>query len=171
MLAGSLCVDETFRQVDPDIRVEWLADDGDRATAGQTLATVTGSLPNVLTAERTALNFLGLLSGVATATRRFVDAVEGAGDARLKAWDTRKHHAGLRVLEKAAEAPAVRRTTGNLSDWVLLKDNHLTILGIDDAVARARALWPDGWPTSSATRSTRWSPFSTRAPTPCSSTT
>lgn len=143
VIAGRLCVDETFRQVDPTIVCDWSVDDGDRLGVGQVLATVEGPLASVLTAERTALNLLGHLSGVATATRAFVDALEGAGEQRLAVWDTRKTTPGLRSLEKAAvRAGGAANHRGNLSEWVLLKDNHLTLLGIGEAVARARSMWP-----------------------------
>ena len=138
VVAGLACVDETFAQVDPSIECAWTVTDGDRVTAGTDLGTVTGPLASVLTAERTALNFLGHLSGVASRTRRFVDAA-----APLRVWDTRKTLPGLRSLEKAAvRAGGARNHRGNLSDWVMFKDNHLTALGIVDAVARARDQWP-----------------------------
>lgn len=143
VVAGRLCVDETFRQVDPTIACRWLVDDGDRIEAGQQLAAVEGPLASVLTAERTALNLLGHLSGVATATRAFVDALAAAGEERLAVWDTRKTTPGLRSLEKAAvRAGGAANHRGNLSEWVLLKDNHLTLLGIGEAVAKSRAMWP-----------------------------
>lgn len=138
VLAGRACVDETFAQVDGRIACAWGATDGDRLVAGQALATVTGPLASVLTAERTVLNFLGHLSGIATRTRAFVDAA-----APLRVWDTRKTTPGLRALEKAAvRAGGGRNHRGNLSDWVMFKDNHLTALGIDEAVAAARDAWP-----------------------------
>jgi nicotinate-nucleotide pyrophosphorylase (carboxylating) len=103
---------------------------------------VAGRLATILTAERTALNFLGHLSGVASLTARFVDAVADAGG-DLRVWDTRKTTPGLRTLEKAAvRAGGGANHRGNLSDWVLLKDNHLELLGITEAVARARQRWP-----------------------------
>jgi nicotinate-nucleotide pyrophosphorylase (carboxylating) len=103
---------------------------------------VTGPLAPILTAERTALNFLGHLSGVATLTSRYVAAVAAAGGT-LRVWDTRKTTPGLRPLEKAAvRAGGGFNHRGNLSDWVLLKDNHLELFGIGDAVARARVRWP-----------------------------
>ncbi len=143
VLAGRLCVDEVLLQVDPTITVEWRADDGDHIAAGQTLAVIAGPLPGILTAERTALNFLGHLSGVATATSRFVEALAAAGETHLKVWDTRKTTPGLRALEKAAvRAGGAQNHRGNLSEWVLLKDNHLTVLGIDEAVRQTRARWP-----------------------------
>lgn len=138
VIAGTACATEAFRQVDPDVVVDWHVGDGYVVTAGQVLGTVTGPLAPVLTAERTALNFLGHLSGIATLTRSFVDAA-----APLRVWDTRKTTPGLRSLEKAAvRAGGARNHRGNLSDWVMFKDNHLTALGIVDAVARARDTWP-----------------------------
>ncbi|MGH9235204.1 MAG: carboxylating nicotinate-nucleotide diphosphorylase [Acidimicrobiales bacterium] len=142
VLAGRLCADEAIRQVDPTLVVTWSADDGDRVTAGVAVGQVAGRLAPILTAERTALNFLGHLSGVATLTARFVDAVADAGG-DLRVWDTRKTTPGLRTLEKAAvRAGGGVNHRGNLSDWVLLKDNHLELLGIAEAVARARQRWP-----------------------------
>ena len=139
VLAGTRCAAEAFAQVDPSIAVTWSLDDGDTVEAGSVIGTVVGPLASVLTAERTALNFLGHLSGVATATRRFVDAA--AGGARV--WDTRKTTPGLRSLEKAAvRAGGGANHRGNLSDWVLVKDNHLSALGVSGAVAAARDRWP-----------------------------
>ncbi|MCU1453156.1 MAG: nicotinate-nucleotide pyrophosphorylase (carboxylating) [Acidimicrobiales bacterium] len=139
VVAGRACVDETFAQVDPAITCRWHVDDGDRVEPGSVLAIVGGPLASVLTAERTALNFLGHLSGIATLTGAFVQAAGG----RLRVWDTRKTTPGLRALEKAAvRAGGAVNHRGNLSDWVMFKDNHLTVLGIDEAVRRARDVWP-----------------------------
>jgi len=138
VIAGVACVDEAFAQVSSDIVVTWNVTDGDRVEPGQVLGTVVGPLAPVLTGERTALNFLGHLSGIATRTRAFVDAA-----APLRVWDTRKTTPGLRSLEKAAvRAGGARNHRGNLSDWVMFKDNHLTALGIVEAVTRARDTWP-----------------------------
>jgi nicotinate-nucleotide pyrophosphorylase (carboxylating) len=138
VLAGRLCAAETFAAVDPAIAAAWHADDGDALTAGASLATITGPLPSILTAERTALNFLGHLSGIATLTHRFVDAAAPA-----KVWDTRKTTPGLRALEKAAvRAGGGVNHRGNLTDWILLKDNHIALFGITEAVQRARVQWP-----------------------------
>lgn len=138
VVAGLACVDETFAQVDQAISCAWAVAEGDLVTARQVLGTVTGPLSAVLTAERTALNFLGHLSGVATRTRAFVDAA-----APLRVWDTRKTTPGLRALEKSAvRAGGARNHRGNLSDWVMFKDNHLTALGIVEGVRRARDTWP-----------------------------
>ncbi len=138
VVAGLACVDETFAQVDPSVACTWSVAEGDRVAAGEVLGSVTGPLASVLTGERTALNFLGHLSGVATRTRAFVDAA-----APLRVWDTRKTTPGLRALEKAAvRAGGARNHRGNLSDWVMFKDNHLTALGIVEGVRRARDVWP-----------------------------
>lgn len=140
-IAGSRCVTETFSRVDPEVVVDWWVSEGTDVGPGEPLATVHGSLRSVVTAERTALNFLGHLSGVATLTAEFVAAAAAAGVARI--WDTRKTTPGLRSLEKAAvRAGGGRNHRGNLSDWLLIKDNHLEGLSITDAVALARDRWP-----------------------------
>jgi nicotinate-nucleotide pyrophosphorylase (carboxylating) len=140
VLAGRRAATEAFAQVDPSVRLAWDADDGDGLVPGRPFGRVDGRLASVLTAERTALNLLGHLSGVASLTRRFVDAVAGTG---TRVRDTRKTVPGLRLLEKAA----VRAGGGvnhrlSLSDGILLKDNHLAGVGIAEAVARAHGRWP-----------------------------
>ena len=142
VLAGCRCVDETFKQVDETVQVSWSADDGDKVAAGQRVGELRGSLESILIGERTALNFMGHLSGIATLTAQFVAAVEAAGGA-LRVWDTRKTTPGLRSLEKAAvRAGGGSNHRGNLSEWVLLKDNHLALMPIAEAVATARRRWP-----------------------------
>ncbi len=142
VIAGELCARAAFGQVDPDLEIRWLVGDGQFAPAGAPVAEVSGALRSVLTAERTALNFLGRLSGVATLTRRFVDAVRGANPA-TRVLDTRKTTPGLRALEKAAvRAGGGHNHRFGLFDAVLIKDNHLAGVGITDAVTRARRLWP-----------------------------
>jgi nicotinate-nucleotide pyrophosphorylase (carboxylating) len=142
VLAGTACAIEAFGQVDPGIEVDWPAADGDRLVPGVAFASLRGSLATILTAERTALNLLGHLSGVATLTARYADALRQAGSP-TRIWDTRKTTPGLRALEKAAvRAGGGANHRGNLSDWVLLKDNHLTGTGIAEAVALARRTWP-----------------------------
>jgi nicotinate-nucleotide pyrophosphorylase (carboxylating) len=142
VVAGRRCVDQTFLQIDPALEVAWSVDDGDAVAAGEKLAEVSGTLASILTAERTALNFLGHLSGIATLTARFVAAVADAGG-DLRVWDTRKTTPGLRALEKAAvRAGGGANHRGNLSEWVLLKDNHLELMPITDAVQAARRRWP-----------------------------
>jgi nicotinate-nucleotide pyrophosphorylase (carboxylating) len=141
VLAGTASAAEAFAQLDPAVEVRWVADDGDRVEAGVAVGSVRGPLASVLTAERTALNFLNHLSGIATLTRRFVDAAAAGGGARI--WDTRKTTPGLRSLEKAAvRAGGGWNHRGNLSEWVMFKDNHLARLGVAEAVAAARAAWP-----------------------------
>jgi nicotinate-nucleotide pyrophosphorylase (carboxylating) len=142
VLAGRRCAEEAFAQVDPAIEVHWLLDDGGALAAGDVVAEVDGPLPSVLTAERTALNFLCHLSGVATLTRRFVDAV-AAVDPAVRVLDTRKTTPGLRAVEKAAvRAGGGYNHRASLSDAVLVKDNHLAYLSIAEAVARAKDRWP-----------------------------
>lgn len=142
VIAGAACVDEVFAQLDPAVSVRWQHRDGDHVDPGACIADVDGPLRSILTGERTALNFLGHLSGVATLTRAFVDAVEATGST-TRVWDTRKTTPGLRGLEKAAvRAGGGSNHRGNLSEWVMLKDNHLARVGLTDAVRVARAAWP-----------------------------
>ncbi|HET6876201.1 MAG TPA: carboxylating nicotinate-nucleotide diphosphorylase [Jatrophihabitans sp.] len=123
------------------VHVEYGSSDGARVEPGEILATVRGPMRDLLTAERTALNLVGHLSGVATLTRRWVDAVEGTG-ARVR--DTRKTMPGLRALEKYA----VRCGGGvnhrmSLSDAALVKDNHVVAAGgVVAAFERVRATYP-----------------------------
>jgi nicotinate-nucleotide pyrophosphorylase (carboxylating) len=139
VLAGVPCATEAFALVDPAIEIRWFADDGEEVTKGQVVGEVRGELAGILTAERTALNFLCHLSGVATLTRRYVRAARG--QARIR--DTRKTTPGLRALEKAAvRAGGGTNHRGDLSDGILVKDNHLAGLSIADAVRRARLRWP-----------------------------
>jgi nicotinate-nucleotide pyrophosphorylase (carboxylating) len=139
VLAGSACACETYRQLDPTVAVDWRLDDGADLQPGQVIARVEGVLSSILTAERTSLNFLCHLSGVATMTRRWVRAAHGG--ARI--WDTRKTTPGLRALEKAAvRAGGGVNHRGSLSEFILIKDNHLAGLNITDAVRRAKLRWP-----------------------------
>ena len=140
VLAGRLAATETFSGTwTRPSWCAWQAIDGERIEAGRLLARVNGPLASVLTAERTALNLLCHLSGVATVTRRFVDAA-GPG-ARIR--DTRKTTPGLRALEKAAvRAGGGVNHRGSLSDGILVKDNHLAGISIEAAVAQAKRRWP-----------------------------
>lgn len=141
VVAGTACVRETYAQLDADVVVEFAFGDGDPVGPGTVIGTIRGPLPSVLTGERTALNFLCHLSGVATLTAAFVAAARRGGTARV--WDTRKTTPGLRSLQKAAvRAGGGASHRGNLSDWVMLKDNHISGMSIADGVTRARALWP-----------------------------
>jgi nicotinate-nucleotide pyrophosphorylase (carboxylating) len=127
-----------FRALDNDIHFEPLVDEGARIDGPTAVATVAGPLRAILTGERVALNLVGRLSGVATLTRTYVDAVEGTPAAIL---DTRKTTPGLRLLEKhAVAAGGGRNHRFGLYDGVLIKDNHLRATGsVAAAVERARA--------------------------------
>jgi nicotinate-nucleotide pyrophosphorylase (carboxylating) len=139
VVAGRLCAVETFAAVDASVEVEWLVADGSSVAPGTEIARASGRFASILTAERTALNFLCHLSGIASLTSRYVQAA--AGGAQI--WDTRKTTPGLRAIEKAAvRAGGGRNHRGNLSEWILLKDNHLAGLGITEAIAIARDRWP-----------------------------
>lgn len=140
-LAGTRCATETFAQLDPTIEVSWSVPEGAELAPGEVFGMVRGPWPAMLTGERTALNFLGHLSGIATLTAAFVAAAAAGGTARV--WDTRKTVPGLRSLAKAAvRAGGGRNHRGNLSDWMLIKDNHLDGISVTTAVRRARDLWP-----------------------------
>jgi nicotinate-nucleotide pyrophosphorylase (carboxylating) len=142
VLAGRAPADATFRRLGPGLALSWLAEDGDALEPGSTVLEVTGPLRPILTAERTALNFLGHLSGVATLTAQFVAAAH-VSNPSVEVLDTRKTTPGLRLLEKAAvRAGGGTNHRVGLSDAVLVKDNHLAGISITEAVARARALWP-----------------------------
>ncbi|TMM14337.1 MAG: carboxylating nicotinate-nucleotide diphosphorylase [Actinobacteria bacterium] len=142
VLAGRACATEAFGAVDPSVAVLWEVDDGSPVVPGRVLAAVLGPAASVLSAERTALNFLCHLSGVATLTRRFVEVVAAANPG-TRILDTRKTTPGLRPLEKAAvRAGGGVNHRGNLSEGVLVKDNHLGGTTIATAVATARDRWP-----------------------------
>jgi nicotinate-nucleotide pyrophosphorylase (carboxylating) len=142
VLAGTACAAEAFARVDPAILVSWKSGDGSGVEPGTVVATVQGPLASMLTAERTALNFLGHLSGVASLTRCYVEAV-AAANPNTRVLDTRKTTPGLRALEKAAvRAGGGHNHRSGLSDAVLIKDNHLTGVTITAAVCGARRQWP-----------------------------
>jgi nicotinate-nucleotide pyrophosphorylase (carboxylating) len=142
VIAGRACAVEAFAQIDPAIGIDWGKADGVAVGPGDRVAGITGPLRSILTAERTALNFLGHLSGVASLTRRYVDAVSAANPA-TRVLDTRKTTPGLRSLEKAAvRAGGGHNHRGSLSEAVLIKDNHLGGIAIAEAVEAARHRWP-----------------------------
>ena len=142
VVAGLPVVEAVFAQLDPSVSVTLLAADGDRiAQTPMELARIEGPARSVLGGERTALNILGHLCGVATATRAYVERIEGTG-ARIL--DTRKTLPGLRVLDKYAVicGGGVNHRVG-LYDAILIKDNHLRVAGgVRPAVESARALYP-----------------------------
>jgi len=141
VLAGLPVAAEIFHAVDASLELHFLAQDGDRVAHGNPVLGIKGSSRSVLTAERVVLNILQRLSGTATLTRAFVDAVEGTG-ARIL--DTRKTTPGLKLLEKYA----VRCGGGSnhrltLGDGILLKENHIAAAGgIQPAVENARRVAP-----------------------------
>ena len=140
VLAGIEVAAAVFRRLDPSLQVETVTEDGSRVAPGDKLAAVTGSVASMLKAERTALNFVQRLSGIATETSRYVDAVKGL-DARLV--DTRKTTPGLRKLEKyAVVMGGGQNHRRNLADGILIKDNHIEAMelqgmSIGDVVRRA----------------------------------
>ncbi|MDQ7988027.1 MAG: carboxylating nicotinate-nucleotide diphosphorylase [Candidatus Dactylopiibacterium sp.] len=141
VLCGTAWFDATFLMVDPEAAITWHARDGERVKPGQVLCEISASARALLTAERTALNFLQLLSATATATARYVAAVAGTRAAII---DTRKTLPGLRLAQKYA----VRMGGGEnhrigLYDGVLIKENHIIAAGgIGKALARAQQIAP-----------------------------
>jgi len=137
ILCGRPWVTEVFRQLDPSVQLTWTADDGDRVAANQTLFEIAGPARPVLTGERAALNFLQLLSGTATATRRYVEAIAGTASAIL---DTRKTLPGLRTAQKyAVLCGGAQILRIGLFDQVLIKENHIAAAGsLTEAIRAAR---------------------------------
>jgi nicotinate-nucleotide pyrophosphorylase (carboxylating) len=141
IVAGASVAAEVFRRVDDGLAVGVEQADGATVLPGQTVLTIEGRAGSILTAERVALNFLQRLSGVATLTRQFVDAVAGT---RARILDTRKTTPGLRALEKAAvRAGGGHNHRMGLYDMVMVKDNHLLAsaetAALQAAIQRARA--------------------------------
>lgn len=138
VVAGLSVFARTFFLLDPSAEVVFFAKDGDAVKKGQRLALVRGDMRAILTGERTALNFLQRMSGIATATRAMTALLEGSG---LQLVDTRKTTPGLRLFEKyAVRAGGGGNHRYNLSDAILLKDNHIgTAGGVKNAVAAAKA--------------------------------
>jgi len=142
-VCGTAWADACFRRLDASMKIEWSCADGTPLEAGQTLCTLSGSARALLTGERTALNFLQLLSGIATITRRYVDAVEGT---RAKILDTRKTLPGLRVAQKYAvlSGGGTNHRMG-LYDAILIKENHIAAAGgVAAAMKTALAAAPPG---------------------------
>ena len=138
VVAGLDLAAAVFRALDPSIKIDLLCSDGDSVRAGSDLMRLAGNARAMLTAERSALNTLQHLSGIATLTRRYVDAIAGTGATVL---DTRKTIPGLRVLEKyAARLGGAANHRMRLDDGVLIKDNHVAVCGgVAEAVRRAKA--------------------------------
>lgn len=141
VLCGQAFVDATFRALDPALEVRWQHRDGDRIGAGEVLFTVAGRARPILTGERTALNFLQLLSGTATRARAYADRVANTG---VRLLDTRKTIPGLRLAQKYAVAcGGCHNHRIGLYDAFLIKENHIAACGgIAGAVAEARRQAP-----------------------------
>ena len=138
VVAGIEIAQAFFRALDADVRIETLANDGERVQHGTTLMRLSGNARALLAAERPALNTVQHLSGIATMTRQYVDAIEGTGAVLI---DTRKTIPGLRVLEKyAVRTGGAENHRMRLDDGVLIKDNHVAVCGgVAEAVRRAKA--------------------------------
>jgi nicotinate-nucleotide pyrophosphorylase (carboxylating) len=135
IVAGTKTAGEVFRRVDPQLVVNILQEDGSEVNAGDSVIDIEGQAGSILKAERVALNFLQRLSGIATLTRKFVDA---AANEHVKILDTRKTTPGLRALEKAAVvAGGGANHRFGLFDMVILKDNHLAACAGSDGLAKA----------------------------------
>ena len=142
VVAGRPWFDAVHRALDPDVRIDWRCNEGDRIAKGTVIATLQGRNRALVSAERASLNFLQTLSGTATVTAQYVDAVRGTG---AKILDTRKTIPGLRLAQKYA----VRVGGGSnhrmaLYDAVMLKENHIRAFGsVAAAIDRAREVHPD----------------------------
>lgn len=138
VVAGLPLAEAAFRRLDPACRFEVLLADGSAVTPGAVIARVAGQARAVLTAERVALNFVGRLSGIATASRAYVDAIAGT---RAHIIDTRKTTPGLRAFEKyAVRAGGGMNHRVGLFDAILIKDNHIAVAGgVGAAISAARS--------------------------------
>ena len=141
VVAGRPWFDACHRALDPEVRIDWRVQDGDRVPAGTVLATLSGRARALVTAERSALNFLQTLSGTATTTAAYVDAVRGTGCTIL---DTRKTLPGLRLAQKyAVRCGGGQNHRIGLYDAVMLKENHVRAAGsLTAAIRAARAAQP-----------------------------
>lgn len=143
VVCGRPWFDACFRKLESGVKIAWNVGEGETVEAGTTVCAVSGSSRALLTGERTALNFLQMLSAVATTTRRYVDAVRGTRAAIL---DTRKTLPGLRIAQKYAvrTGGGVNHRLG-LHDGILIKENHIAAAGgIAAALAAARKIAPSG---------------------------
>lgn len=141
-LCGMDWFDEVFRQIDSDVLIEWLAEDGDHIEAGQTIISLSGPTRSILTGERAALNFVQTLSATATRAAEYAKAVEGTGAIVL---DTRKTIPGLRLAQKyAVSCGGCQNHRIGLYDAVLIKENHIAAHGsIAGVIEEAFFLYPD----------------------------
>ena len=138
VVAGLEIAAAFFRELDPEVTIDQLSEDGERIAAGTVLMRLSGNARAMLSAERPALNTVQHLSGIATLTRRYVDAIDGTGAVVI---DTRKTIPGLRVLEKyAVRMGGAQNHRMRLDDGVLIKDNHVAVCGgVAEAVRAAKA--------------------------------
>lgn len=138
VVAGIHIAEAFFRTLDPEVEIEMLVEDGQPVSAGADVMRLRGKARALLTAERSALNIVQHLSGIATLTRKYVDAIEGTGAILL---DTRKTIPGLRVLEKyATRMGGAQNHRMRLDDAAMIKDNHVAVAGgVEEAVRRAVA--------------------------------
>jgi nicotinate-nucleotide pyrophosphorylase (carboxylating) len=149
ILAGVEVARQVFHRIDPQLKVEIFLEDGARIKPNSKVARVSGSTSSILKAERVALNFLQRLSGIASETNRYVEAVKGLP---VRIMDTRKTTPGLRALEKyAVTVGGGQNHRMNLGDGILIKDNHLSALRgqgftIKEIIAKARQNAPQGLP-------------------------
>jgi len=145
VLCGTQWFEECFLSLDPDCKMKWSAQEGQLVQPGQQLCEVTGKARALLTAERSALNFLQTLSGTATLVRRYVDAVAGLN---VKIMDTRKTLPGLRMAQKYAVGIGGGHNQRNgLFDGVLIKENHIAAAGgISEVLKQAFRITPPGIP-------------------------
>ncbi|OIO77794.1 MAG: nicotinate-nucleotide diphosphorylase (carboxylating) [Hydrogenophilaceae bacterium CG1_02_62_390] len=143
VLAGQPWFDAVFKRLDPNIEPRWLAADGEAIAAGQTLCVIEGQASALLSAERSALNFLQTLSGVATVTRQYVAAISGT---RARIYDTRKTLPGLRQAQKyAVRCGGGENQRMGLYDAILIKENHIAAAGgIGPALEQAGKIAPAG---------------------------
>ena len=141
-LCGMDWFDEVFRQIDSDVLIEWLAEDGDIIEAGQTIISLSGPTRSILTGERAALNFVQTLSATATLSAEYAKAVDGTGSIVL---DTRKTIPGLRLAQKyAVSCGGCQNHRIGLYDAVLIKENHIAAHGsIAGVIEEAFFLYPD----------------------------
>ena len=142
VICGTAWVDEVFRQLDPKTTINWLVQDGDQVVPDQVLFTLSGNARTLLTGERSALNFLQLLSGTATLARQYAELTAGS---EVKILDTRKTIPGLRLAQKYAVAVGgCNNHRIGLYDAFLIKENHIAACGgIALAVAKAREIAPE----------------------------
>ena len=142
VIAGSAWFDACFRRLDPSVQIDWRVSDGDQVAPGTLLCSLSGHARSLVTAERTALNFLQLLSATATTTARHAAAVAGTA---VRVLDTRKTVPGLRVAQKyAVRCGGGHNQRMGLYDAILVKENHIIAAGgIAAAVSAARRLHPD----------------------------